>query len=97
MSAKVIKSDDGRFLWWCPGCDEPHALNSTWAFNGDFNKPTFTPSVLVTGFSRHSVERRCHSFVVNGAVQFLADCSHDLAGKTIPLPDWPHDKPGYQP
>lgn len=31
----------------------------------------------------------CHSFVNNGAIQFLSDCSHELAGKTVPLPDYP--------
>ena len=28
----------------------------------------------------------CHSFVTNGAIQFLADCTHGLAGQTVPLP-----------
>jgi hypothetical protein len=32
---------------------------------------------------------RCHSFVTDGKIQFLADCSHQLAGKTVPLPDFP--------
>lgn len=32
---------------------------------------------------------RCHTFVVAGMVQFLADCSHALAGQTLPLPDLP--------
>lgn len=32
---------------------------------------------------------RCHTFVVGGMVQFLADCSHALAGQTLPLPDLP--------
>lgn len=29
----------------------------------------------------------CHSFVTDGKIQFLADCTHELAGKTVPLPD----------
>jgi len=29
---------------------------------------------------------RCHSFVKNGQIQFLDDCSHALAGQTVPLP-----------
>lgn len=28
---------------------------------------------------------RCHSFVKAGKIQFLADCSHELAGKTVDL------------
>jgi hypothetical protein len=31
---------------------------------------------------------RCHSFVKNGMVEFLGDCTHPLAGKTVPLGDW---------
>lgn len=30
---------------------------------------------------------RCHSFVRDGKIQFLGDCSHDLAGQTVDLPD----------
>lgn len=31
----------------------------------------------------------CHSFVTDGRIQFLGDCTHTLAGQTIDLPDWP--------
>lgn len=30
--------------------------------------------------------RTCHSFVREGRVEFLGDCTHSLAGKTIDLP-----------
>ena len=30
----------------------------------------------------------CHSFVVNGSIQFLTDCTHSLAGRTVTLPEW---------
>lgn len=29
----------------------------------------------------------CHSFVTDGRIQFLSDCSHELAGQTVDLPD----------
>lgn len=29
----------------------------------------------------------CHSFVTDGRIQFLGDCSHVLAGQTVDLPD----------
>lgn len=32
-------------------------------------------------------ERRCHSFVTQGNIEFLADSTHELAGQTVPLPD----------
>jgi hypothetical protein len=30
----------------------------------------------------------CHSFVTDGQIQFLTDCTHALAGKTVELPDF---------
>jgi hypothetical protein len=29
----------------------------------------------------------CHSFVRNGRIEFLHDCTHALAGQTVDLPD----------
>ncbi len=34
---------------------------------------------------------RCHSFVTDGQIQFLGDCTHKLAGRTVPLPAWTDD------
>jgi len=30
----------------------------------------------------------CHSFVTDGMIQFLGDSTHELAGKTVPLPEF---------
>lgn len=30
----------------------------------------------------------CHSFVRDGRIEFLGDCSHSMAGKTVDLPQW---------
>lgn len=35
----------------------------------------------------------CHSFVTDGKIQFLSDCTHELAGQTVELPDWPSKVP----
>lgn len=32
---------------------------------------------------------QCHTFVTDGRIQFLGDCSHDLAGQTVDLPMFP--------
>lgn len=29
----------------------------------------------------------CHTFVTDGRIQFLGDCTHELAGQTVDLPD----------
>ena len=31
---------------------------------------------------------RCHSFVTDGRIKFLDDCTHALKGKTVDLPEW---------
>lgn len=31
----------------------------------------------------------CHSFVTDGRIQFLGDSTHELAGQTVDLPNWP--------
>lgn len=92
---KVSKSDaDGidRARFTCPGCKTWHIIlvtgDGAWGFNGDEDRPTFTPSILVNGdpaYLNPGVPR-CHSFVTDGQIQFLGDCTHDLAGKTVPLP-----------
>lgn len=37
------------YIHWCPACLEMHRLPDSWTFNGDLNKPTFTPSFMHTG------------------------------------------------
>lgn len=35
----------------------------------------------------YDVHDVCHSFVTDGRIQFLGDCTHKLAGQTVDLPD----------
>ena len=79
----------------CPGCKDLHAVNTTWSFNGDFEKPTVNPSVLVTwkywSANNGFINNICHSYIKDGMIQFLDDCTHELKGQTVELPDI--DKP----
>jgi hypothetical protein len=34
-----------------------------------------------------AVQVRCHSFVRAGMIEFLPDCTHELAGRTVPMVD----------
>ena len=36
-----------------------------------------------------SVPQVCHSFVTDGRIQYLSDCTHAMAGQTKELADWP--------
>lgn len=87
-------ADTGRsMVWfWCPGCEDAHAFEvPRWHFNGDVERPSFTPSLLMNGREglRNPAVPRCHLFLVDGELQFLPDCSHRLAGQTVPLPSPP--------
>ena len=53
-----------------------------WQWNGDCESPTIKPSVR-----QRCGDILCHSFVTDGQVQFLGDCSHEHAGKTLDLLD----------
>lgn len=64
------------------GKDNPQA----WQWNGNREKPTITPSLL----NRHvdhdtEIPFVCHLFVTDGMVQYLGDCTHKLAGQTVPI------------
>jgi Family of unknown function (DUF6527) len=73
---------------YCHGCEEYHVVYDSWQFNGDYDSPTFSPSLLVRGYSEKSQQDYvCHSFVRDGQWEFLGDCSHGKAGQTIPLRD----------
>lgn len=39
-------------------------------------------------WAQHKVTDVCHAFVTDGRIQFLGDCTHALAGRTVPLPDF---------
>lgn len=44
-----------------------------------------------TGLKTNFTCSVCHSFVTDGRIQFLTDCTHALAGQTVDLPPWPYD------
>lgn len=118
--SKVLRNAVGnRLNFFCPGCKLAHGIQhgtdpeKHWTWNGDVDKPTFYPSLLVTyeHLSEAGRERSrafykehgryptceelpydlidvCHSFVENGRIRFLNECTHELANQTVDLPEW---------
>lgn len=97
---KTVRNNDGSLYGYrfaCPGCGDPHVIPTTgahaWGFNGDVDRPAFTPSLLVRwrpadpGDAPYTLV--CHSFVRDGRIEFLSDCTHAKAGQTVDLPDVP--------
>ncbi len=79
-----------------------NGADNAWDFNNNADSPTFKPSILARGVDHLTeaeetlilagvkIEPRkyvCHSFVTDGKINFLHDCTHSLAGKTIDLPE----------
>lgn len=73
-----------------------------WTWNGDTEKPTLKPSILTKGIKEltdeqlaeikrggviESIPVVCHTFINDGRVQFLSDCTHEFAGRTMDLLD----------
>lgn len=95
----------------CEDVHRIHTGADGWTWDGNETAPTITPSILVQGaqwphdtpFHRPAHPgvqpggtTRCHSFVRAGRWEFLSDCTHPLAGQTVPvvpLPDyWQEDQ-----
>jgi hypothetical protein len=82
---------DGLLAFYCPGCKQYHGVHVDkskpvyWDFNGDYDKPTFSPSLHITIGHYPDPPSICHSFVKDGNIQFLSDCTHKLAGQTVEL------------
>lgn len=75
------------FSFHCHGCKYTHAFlvggpsgsQPRWTWNGSYEKPTFSPSLLYRG------QDQCHLFLTDGKIRYLSDCHHELAGKTVDI------------
>lgn len=94
----------GCFYWWffCPGCRHAHYFRTgtptdpndkrpLWTRSGTDESPTFAPSLKLSYQDPETKKAvvACHLFLKSGQLQLLTDCSHDMAGKTVPLPEPP--------
>ncbi|RYE27484.1 MAG: hypothetical protein EOP45_01050 [Sphingobacteriaceae bacterium] len=86
-----ISNNPGKFVFYCPGCQANHIIDTSLlkgkshhVLTGTYDKPTIRASVLSNSMGELD-KPRCHSFVTDGKIKFLEDCTHSLAGKTVPL------------
>jgi hypothetical protein len=76
-----------RALFYCPGCQTLHQYRiagkrgPVWEFNGDLQKPTFSPSLKMERDGK-----TCHLFLKDGKIEYCHDCSHSLAGQIVDCP-----------
>ena len=99
MSQAVIETSTGWMIR-CPVCTfhvfpKKGKPGASWTFNGDLHKPTFSPSMnSLVKYSEAQCEedrrpdRRCHFIINSGMMAFCVDCTHEYAGKVIPMLEW---------
>jgi len=101
MKLQRVNTTDGNlygYQFTCPGCSRIHLLPvgmgtghmyPHWRFNDDLEAPTFEPSIQARWDSGPGSHMNiCHSFVRNGNIQFMDDCTHSLRGQTVALMDF---------
>lgn len=84
-------SEQPHLIYKCPGCGHDHNVPAArWNWNGSKEKPTLNPSVrhyyIRTGTNEEVTT--CHYFIREGRIEYCGDCPHELANKTVDLPDW---------
>jgi hypothetical protein len=106
LGSKLRGLQGGRVGFMCPGCGTMHQVTvkgqgrPRWEWNGDADAPTFSPSVLVTWPDPDAPGANlatCHSFVRDGRIEFLGDCTHALARQIVDLPDFYPAQKGANP
>ena len=101
MICRVVVDSESNLVGYhlrCPGCGWVHHFRTVpsklnrrngepypvWGFDGNLEKPTFNPSMLVIGADLDG-ESRCHSYLKGGIWEFLSDCTHENAGRKMPV------------
>lgn len=51
-----LRRVEGRYVHWCPGCEEMHQLPDSWTFDGNLEQPTFSPSLKHSGLRKVMVD-----------------------------------------
>lgn len=78
-----------ELVFFCPACQYDHSFRiekgshnpdaPIWQWDGDMEKPTFTPSLMVN----RGTPYQCHLFVRDGLIEYLPDSVHPLSGCTV--------------
>ena len=74
-------------------CLRSSSRKPVWSFNGNFERPTFSPSLRQYYNKPGTGEEvtTCHNFVTDGKIQFCSDCPHEFKDQTLDLEEIPAD------
>ena len=95
LSPKLLMETYGKFICYCAACNDvhhfytlkPNSLGLVWYFDKCLDEPSFYPDIKIY----HADGRICHSVIVSGNVIYSNKSTHDFAGKTMALPDFPKE------
>lgn len=74
QAGPYLRRAEGAYGHWCPACGEMHSIPDNWSFNGNLDKPTFSPSVKITGVKT----------VKDALGEWTGEWVRDEQGKAVP-------------
>jgi hypothetical protein len=98
VKLKPVGNGKGAILgyaFFCPGCQHAHVFYTAgpvrWDFDGNFESPSFNPSLKNTCENHPDPKQRlCHLVLSRGVLHYDGGNAHDLKNTNVPLPDWPY-------
>lgn len=94
----------GGLAHYCPACKQMHLFSldgynssgAKWRWDGSVEAPSFIPSMNIRcnmpgmdGYQPDAGSSVCHYYLSGGMIGFLPDCTHEMRGLSVPLPDLP--------
>lgn len=72
--SRKLRRASGAYMHWCPGCQEMHSLPDSWKFDGNLEKPSFTPSFKHEGVRTAKVKGK-----------WVGEFVRDAKGNPVPV------------
>jgi Family of unknown function (DUF6527) len=85
-----IKTINNALAFHCPACKTTHQVDlAKWQWNQDEHSPTINTSVNVRiePTDKAIPVKICRSFIYDGKIEFMSDCTHSMAGQTPEIPE----------
>ena len=100
--SKINTGPDGtKYLkFYCVGCRSfeniPIERNGApfWEFSGTEQNPTLSPSVKHSEINEKGepIQTICHYNLIDGFLNYCADCVHEFKSQRVPLPEMNFDQ-----
>lgn len=91
-----VRVTDTEIIFRCPAscCREHRLPRDRWTLLSPVDSPTIAPSIKETVNPKEHADYQpqhpttvCHCVIEQGKIRFCDDCTHELAGQTLPMED----------